>query len=125
MNTVYQFPYLWEALDIAKSLTPVSMEASKSRTPLTAVYQLGMMSLYSEAVYSAEWLNGIELELWEYFSQNIDPMLIDSSGREEYAAIKMAAIEADGWWVHEGDQFRFYPQDEWVARVGQAWSKAS
>jgi hypothetical protein len=105
MNTVYQFPYLWEALDTSEELSPASMEASKSRTPLTAVYQLGMMSLYSEAVYSAEWLNGIELELWEYFSQNIDPMLIDSSGREEY----------------EGDQFRFYPQDEWVARVGQAW----
>lgn len=121
MNAVYQFPYLWEALDIAEALSPGSIKVSKSRLPSAAGYLLGMMSLYSESLYSAEWLNGIEIELWEYFSQGIDPAMIDPMGREEYEAIKMAAIGADGWWAYEGDRLRFYPREEWVARVGQAW----
>jgi hypothetical protein len=96
-------------------------EAGKSATPIAATYLLGSMTLFSKSMYSEDWHHGIEMELWEYFSQSISPALIDPMGREDYDAICVAAHQADGWWAYEGDQLLFYPREEWVARVGRAW----
>lgn len=95
-------------------------EANKSKTPLAATYLLGSMLLFSETRYCA-WINGVELELWDYFSQNTDPALLDPMWREEYEAIRVSAHQADGWWTKEDEIFRFYPRQEWLGRVEGCW----
>jgi hypothetical protein len=101
-------------------------EAGKSVIPIAATYLLGSMTLFSKSMYSEDWHHGIEMELWEYFSQSIDPALIDPMGREDYDAICVAAHQADGWWAKDGNGAfpRFYPRQEWLDRVGGDWPYA-
>lgn len=103
----------------------IDRNTKKSQNPdgggLVASQLLSLMSVYSETMYCATWIDGVEIELWDYFSQNTDPALLDPMIREEYEAIKSAAHHADGWWSHDGERYRFYPREEWVARTGQSW----